>query len=285
MVPLLAGLGVYQVNVLLSRLFASFLAEGAQSFLYYGQRIVEIPQGMFAFAIATATLPTLADQRNRGESEEVKRTFGYALRINLFVALPSAVALVLLAEPVVTVLIGRGAFEVVHVKETVRSLVWQAAGIWAVASVRTVVPMFHAYNDTRTPVVCSAINLVVFVAVSLALMGPFQHVGIAVAFSAAATAQLGALLYLLRRRVGPLGLRTVSVSAARMVAAAAVMGVICFVGARQGDWARGGNDPRNIAVLAATVGGGALVYLGAAWILKCPELAELFAAVRRRRRR
>ncbi len=91
----------------------------------------------------------------------MRSLFAFALRLNLFVAVPATVLLVLLAEPTVVVLFGRGEFDAAHVHETARSLAWQSAGIWSVAAVRTVVPMFHAYNDTRTPVICSAVNLVV----------------------------------------------------------------------------------------------------------------------------
>ena len=285
MVPLLAGLGVYQVNVMLSRLFASFLPEGAQSFIYYGQRVVEIPQGMFAFAIATAALPTLSTLRSRGDEDGVKKTFSYGLRLNLFVAVPATVALVLLAEPTVAVLFGRGEFEPWMVRETGRSLAWQAAGVWAVASVRTVIPMFHAYNDTRSPVVCSAVNLAVFVAVAVALMGPWNHVGIAAAFSAAAVAQLAALLYLLRKRVGRIGLREVIASGARMGVAAALMGAVVWGIASLGSWEEGGNDPGNIVLYVGAVAAGAGVYLLAARLLRAPELDDLLAALRRRRTR
>ncbi len=283
MVPLLAGLGVYQVNVMLSRLFASFLPEGSQSFIYYGQRVVEIPQGMFAFAIASAALPTLSDLRSRGLDDDVKRTFGYGLRLNLFVAVPATAALVLLAEPTVAVLFGRGQFDAWHVRETARSLAWQAAGVWAVASVRTVIPMFHAYNDTRSPVLCSAVNLVVFTAVSLGLMGAFGHAAIAAAFSAAAAAQLLALLALLRRRVGRLGLREVVQSAIRMLVATVAMALVAWPVSRLGRWAEGGNDPRNIAVFVASVVGGAVAYLIAARLLRAPELDDVLRALRRRR--
>ena len=76
-----------------------------------------------------------------------------------------------MAEPTATVFFGRGRYDAAAIHETTRSLVWQAAGIWAVASVRTIVPMFHAHNDTRTPVIASAPNLVAFMSLSLALMG------------------------------------------------------------------------------------------------------------------
>jgi putative peptidoglycan lipid II flippase len=252
MVPLLAGLGVYQLNVLLSRLFASFLPTGSVSYLYYGQRLAEIPQGMFALAIASAALPSLSDAVAKGDEEEAKRLFRHALRLSLFVAVPATVALVVLAEPATTMFFGRGQYDSAAVHQTTRSLVWQAGGIWAVASVRTIVPMFHAHNDTRTPVIASACNLVAFVTLSLLLMGPMQHAGLAAATTAAAIAQLVALLWLLRRRSGDLGMAEVTASAFRVLAASAVMGGVVWLGAGLGEWDAGGNDPRNLAVFAAT---------------------------------
>ena len=282
MVPLMAGLGVYQLNVLLSRLFASFLPTGSVSYLYYGQRLAEIPQGMFALAIASAALPSLSDAVAKGDEEEAKRLFRHALRLSLFVAVPATVALVVLAEPAATVFFGRGHYDAAAIHETTRSLVWQASGIWAVASVRTIVPMFHAHNDTRTPVIASAFNLVVFVGLSLALMGPMQHAGLAAATTAAAVTQLVALLWLLRKRSGDLGMAEVRSSALRVLVASAVMGGVVWAGARFGHWENGGNDPRNLAVFAVTVLVGLGTYLAVAAALGSPELRDLRAAIQRR---
>ncbi len=283
MVPLLAALGVYQLNILLSRLFASFLPTGSVSYLYYGQRLAEIPQGMFALAIASAALPSLSEAIANERSDEAKQMFRYALRLSLFIAVPATVALVVLAEPAVAVFFGRGQFDIHAMKETARSFVWQAGGIWAVASVRTVVPMFHAFNDTRTPVLASGINLIVFVGLSLLLMGPLQHAGLALAMTAAAVAQIAALLLLLRRRAGPLGLGELRSSLARVVIASAVMGVVAWAGLKLGDWSLGGNDPTNLMVFAGTVIAGALAYLGMATVLKSPELTDIRRAFGRQR--
>jgi putative peptidoglycan lipid II flippase len=284
MVPLFAGLGVYQLNVLLSRLFASFLPTGAQSYLYYAQRVVEIPQGVFAFAIAAAALPSLSQMRARGDDAAVRETFGYGLRLNLFVAIPAAVALVILAEPTITVLFGRGNFDATRVSETAPALVMMAAGIWAVASVRTIVPMFHAYNDTRSPVIGSVVNLVVFVGTSLATMATLAHVGLALAITLAGGAQLVTLLVLLRRKVGPLGLRAVAKSTARILVAALPLGVVVFFIARQAHWERGGNDPQNVVVFVVAVATGSASYLLAAKLLRAPELDDTFGALVRKLR-
>jgi len=125
---------------------------------------------------------------------------------------------------------------------------------------------------------------VAFVTLSLVLMGPMQHAGLAAATTAAAITQLVALLWLLRRRSGDLGMAEVAASAFRVLAASAVMGGVVWLGAGLGEWDAGGNDLRNLAVFAATTAAGLLTYLAAASALGSPELRDLRAAIQRRAR-
>ena len=282
LVPLLLGLGVYQLNVALSRQFTSFLPHGAMSYLYYGQRLVEIPQGMFALAVASAALPSISETIARGETEDAKRIFRDSLKLTLLVAIPSSIALMALAEPCVAVLFGRGLFDAHAIAQTGRSLFYQSAGIWAVASVRTVVPMFYGMNDTRTPVVASAVNLLVFGGSAFALLGPMSHAGIAAAISLASIAQLTALLVLLRKKAGRLGFSDVAKGAFRVFLASVVMGVVRSAVASVGRWHEGGNSLRNVGVLAAAGLGGILAFVAAGKALRMPELEILLAALKRR---
>ncbi|MCG8555016.1 MAG: murein biosynthesis integral membrane protein MurJ [Proteobacteria bacterium] len=281
--PVALGAGTYQVNILLSRHFASYLPGGSQSFLYYGQRLVDIPQGVFALAIASASLPSLADLVNREQHQQAKEVFGHSLRLSLLVSIPASIALAVLALPAVTVFFGRGSFQAHEVAETARSLTFMALGVWAIASVRATVQMFYAYNDTRTPVVCSLLNLCVFVSASLALMEPLQHAGIAAANSLAAMVQLAALLGLLRRRIGPYPFATLARSTLRFVSAAIAMGLCAHLTIGMGQWERGGNDLRNLSVFVAAVLVGGMVYVAVAHLLGSPELGELVRALRSRR--
>jgi putative peptidoglycan lipid II flippase len=280
--PVAAGLGVYQINLMLSRTLASWLPEGSQAYLWFCARLVEIPQGMFAIAFATALLPTLSDFVARGEHDELRRTFAFATRSMLFVALPAAALLVVLAEPLVVSIFMHGAFGREEAVATARALAWQGAGVWAIGTVRVVVPFFHAHGDTRTPVLASALNLVVFAALGVALSGPMLHAGIAAAISAAGAVQLAMLVVMLRRKMGPLGLRDVAVSALRTGAASAAMAVAAWGIARMGRWDDGA-DLRDYALLAAALGAGALAYLAAARAMRAPELDAVIAKLRRRR--
>ncbi|MDB4972825.1 MAG: putative peptidoglycan lipid flippase MurJ [Myxococcaceae bacterium] len=285
MAPLALGLGVYQLNMLLSRLFASFLPAGSQSYLNYGQRVIEIPQGMFALAVASAALPTLARLRNEGKHEELLSLFRYSLRLTLFIAVPASAALYALSEPIAAVLFGRGAFQDVHIIETGSSLAVQGLGVWAVAGVRSVIPMFAAHQDTRTPVLASAVNLVTFLIAMAALIGPFNHVGIAAANSIAASVQLVVLLRFLRKHTGALGLSAVLRSTARVALASLGMALSARWLASRFDWVHPSDELSRIAQFSFVGGMALVIFLGLAWLLRSPELGELGRAVRNRRKR
>jgi putative peptidoglycan lipid II flippase len=286
--PLMFGVGVYQVNLILSRLFASYLPEGAQSYLYYGQRLVDIPQGMFALAIASATLPSLAQLRHQGNDAEVHETFRYGMRLSLVVALPSSVALAVLAHPSVVVLFGRGSFGALEAAETARSLAWMAAGVWAVACVRNAVQLYYAYDDTRTPVICSTINLMVFTALSLGLMDSMGHAGIAAASSGAAVAQLLALLLFMRRApMGKVAFGTLVTAASRLGLASIAMGAVTWAVAGLVEFRVGAGVaviPQALMLLLAATAGLATFTI-TAYLLRSPEVTDLARAISRRSRR
>lgn len=280
--PLLLGLGVYQLNVLLARRFASFLPEGSLSYLFYGQRLVEIPQGMFALAIGSAALPTLAELKSRGELDEAKKTLRYTLRLALFLGIPAAVGLFVLAEPAVATLFGRGRFDANAIAETAFSLRYLALGVAFTAAGRTLVPVFHALGDTRSPVGASAANLVVFLAVGLAAMAPLRHAGLALATASAAAIQLVALLGLLRRRVGPLGFAEVASSVLRASLAATAMGAVLHLGSELLALDHGGSSASGALALGVLAMAGGTTYFVVAWLLRSAEAGMLVRALRRR---
>ena len=150
---------------------------------------------------------------------------------------------------------------------------------------RSVIPMFAAHQDTRTPVLASALNLITFLALMAALIGPLNHVGIAAANSMAAAVQLFVLLWRLRRLTGPLGLRLLAPSVGRVLLASLAMAVFArWFGARF-DWSHAQGELTRVAQLALVGGAALALFLGAALLLRSPELGELGRAVRRRRNR
>lgn len=289
MAPLLVGTGVYQANILLSRLLASFLPDGSQSYLYFAQRLVEIPQGMFAVAVASAALPSLARLHSQGAHEEALRAMRHSVKLTSFVALPCSAALIALAAPTVSVVFGRGAFGADDIDKTASALAWLSAGVLPIAAIQPVIRIFYAYGDTRSPVIASAINLVVFATSSVLLAPHLSHAAIACGSSLAGGVQLAFLLLRLRPQVRQRGLSGVGIAdlakaASKHALASVVLAGVAYSIASQGAWARGGNDLRNLAVYAGAVIASGLAFALASHALKTEELAQVTGALRRKTR-
>jgi len=289
MAPLLLGTGVYQANILLARLLASFLPDGSQSSLYFAQRLVEIPQGMFAVAVASAALPSLARLHSQGAHEETLRAMRHSVKLTSFVALPCSAALIALAEPTVAVVFGRGAFGAEDIARTASALAWLSAGVLPIAAIQPVIRIYYAYGETRGPVLASAINLVVFAGSSIALAPYLAHGAIACGTSIAGAMQLTFLLLRLRplakqRGLSGIGLGELSASIARHLVASVVLAAVALPIAAHGDWSRGGNDIRNLVVYTGAVLASGVAFLLAGYALKTPELAQIAGALRRRTR-
>ena len=279
--PLAAGIGIYYVDLVLSRRFLSELGVGAQSYFSWAMRLCDFPQGVFALALSTAALPSLSILAARGERVELAKTWAHAMSLALFVALPASALLVADGEPIVSLLFERGHFDARDAHETARALVWQGGAVWTVAAVRTTVPALYALGDTRTPVVVSAIDLVAFIVLALALRGPLGHVGISVAVGGSSAVQMILLLCGLKWRLGTIRAAELARSSARTLAASGIAAVAGWAAARlaspAGARAATGTGPAVCGTLAFGV-----VFLAAAWGMRSPELDEIGAAVRRK---
>ncbi len=277
--PAAFGLAAVQITVLVNTLLASLLPAGSVSFLYYADRIMEFPLGVFGIALATAVLPSMAAQAARGDQRALVETLTFSLRLSAFVAIPAAVGLIVLARPVVGVLFQRGHFGPEDAAATTLALIGYAAGLPAFSASRLAAQVFYALGDTRTPVWLGFAAVAANIALALALMWPLEHAGLALASSLASYVNVLGLGWRLRRRLGRLGGRGVAVSLGRTLCASAAMLGWCLwlVPAWDGSL-------RAAAWTGAAIGGGALTYGAAAWALGAPELASLLGMVSRRGR-
>ena len=167
MVPTLFGSSVAQINLLLDVLLASLLIEASISWLYYGDRLMEFPLGMFGVALAVVVLPTLSSLHARADGEAFRRTVAWAVLLGIVIALPAAVGLAVLAEPIVTTLFHYGRFGEQDVTMAALALSAYCLGLPAFIGVKILAPAFYARQDTSTPVRIGIVALVANMALNL----------------------------------------------------------------------------------------------------------------------
>jgi putative peptidoglycan lipid II flippase len=269
--PVVLGGAVYQINVLVGTLLGSFLEEGSVTYLYFADRLVQFPLGIFAIAAATAVLPSLSRQVALNDLEALKDTFGHAVRLTLFLTIPSMVGLIVLRVPIITLLFKRGEFSWQATQLTASALLYYAIGLWAFAAVRIVAATFFALKDTRTPMIMATVSILANILLGILLMGPLAHGGLALATSLASSLNLGLLLYALHVKLGSLEWKGILNSASRTMVSAAIMGAVVWVAARVLISVEGIAFSGRLAGLAACLIIGLIVFGVCCYLIKSPE--------------
>ena len=199
-VPGAIGAGVYQVNVYIDMVIASALPLGSISYLYYADRITQLPLGVVGIAAGTALLPMLSRRLRAGDPAGALAQQNRALEFSLLLTLPAAAALMVIARPIVEVLFVRGAFNATAADATADALAIYSVGLPAYVLVKGLTPGFFAREDTTTPVKIAIAALFINLAVALSLIWPFKHLGIAAATATASWFNTAALSVILYRR-------------------------------------------------------------------------------------
>lgn len=297
--PAAFGMLVYQFNIIISSILASLLPSGSVSYLWYGQRLTELPLGIFAVAIGTAVLPSLSEERAKNDMEGFKDSFNYALRLVIFLTIPASAGFAIMSLPIISVLFQRGNFSYTDALQTANVLVYFSVGLWAIAGVRVSVPAFYSMQDTKTPVKIAVGAFVLNAVASVLLMGPnyvasrfgmevggilgqldMKANGLALATSISATANFIALIYFLRRRIGPIGLTRISATFLKTVISSVPLVIIAFSFTSMGDWEPAGITANKGLCLAGGVIFGAGGFFLASYLLKQEELTDLIGIFR-----
>jgi putative peptidoglycan lipid II flippase len=198
--PAVFGVSIGQVSLVINTIFASFLVTGSVSWLYYADRLMEFPAGMLGVALGTILLPSLSKHYATSSTEAYSRLLDWGLRITLMLAVPAAVALALLAVPLIATLFQYGAFSATDALATRDAVVAYSAGLVGLILVKVLAPGFYARQDIRTPVRIAIITLVATQVANVILIWPLRHAGLALATSLGACLNAGMLFTLLRRR-------------------------------------------------------------------------------------
>ncbi|HIE10509.1 MAG TPA: hypothetical protein EYP62_02745, partial [Kiritimatiellae bacterium] len=282
-IPAALGMAITQVNVVVDRLLATLIAAWAPAALYYSERLIYLPLGIIATALSTVLLPAYSHQVARAEEQDIRHTLVLSMRTMLFLMIPAAVGLGVLARPIIEMIYQWRAFTPESSWLTARALRFYALGLVVFGLNKALVPAFYARQDTRTPVrlgmrvVGLNIALNVFFVLTLPLY--YKHAGLALGTVLAETAYLLMLSRRLSRQLGGIDWGVLRRSALRITTAAAGMALLIPV---IQDWLRSlvlrleiTGKPAQLAYTLGLVVGGGTLYLLLAFLLRMPELAVL----------
>lgn len=288
--PAALGLAVTQINVVIDKLLAAWVAPWAPAALFYSERLVYLPLGIFATALGTVLLPALSGHVAEAREDRIPGAVNHALRNLLYVMTPAAVGLVVLAGPIVDLIFRWRQFDAASAAHTVIALQCYAPGLVMFSLVKVLVPVFYARQDTRTPVrvalAAVGLNLALNILFVMTWPHPYKHAGLALATVLASAFNGGVLALLVHRQCGSPGWRSIAASVLRSLACAGIMGAsvaAIFPVALQGLVGLGlqGKAAQLPAVLTA-IAVGALIYGTFSLLLRCPEPREILNALRGR---
>ncbi|MGD2080071.1 MAG: murein biosynthesis integral membrane protein MurJ [Nitrospirota bacterium] len=283
LLPVSLGMAVAQINIVVSNILASFLASGSITYLYYSMRLIQFPVGVFGVAMGMAALPSLSAHAVRKDFQALKEDFSFALRLLFFISVPAMAGLIALREPIVNLLFQRGAFDHQATLGTAEALMFYSFGIWAFVGVRVVAVTFYSMQDTKTPVKAAVAALGANVLLSLALMGPLGHSGLALANALASMLNFTVLMVLLRKRLGRVEGRRILSSFAKVALASAVMGAAAWLALRGDLWERSGESLVKALWVFGGIFASAGLYALMCRLLGCEELDFIISRFIKRR--
>ncbi|MCP4230167.1 MAG: oligosaccharide flippase family protein [bacterium] len=316
MTPAMFSIGVIRLNLLVTTAAASFIGEGVISVINYAERLLQFPMGIFGYAISGAILPRLSRFAARGDYDELKRMLSFAIRLSLFISLPSSVGLILLAHPLVKLIYEHGQFTAYDTLLTGNILIGFSVFLVGMIGMQIITPVFYALKKPREPIVGAAVAFVANLIGTLVLVAPYiwynslaqdsgpfaafgppnmvnelsfpwtvEYVGAGVAFASAmaATAAMVYLLIRFRTIVGHIGGKKILISAVRYSAAAVVMGVPVWLLNRYliTPFSEYG-ILAEVGTIGLTIIAAVLIYAGVGYLLGGGEVAEFIRVVFRR---
>ena len=273
--PATMGMAVAQINIFISTILASYLAEGSITYLYYSMRLIQFPIGIFGVAMGMAVLPTLSEHAVKGDFDSLRSDFSFALRLLFFMTIPAMAGLIALREPIVNMLFQRGKFDYAATIGTSQALLFYSLGIWAMVGVRIVTVSFYSMQDTRTPVKVAVIALLTNIILSLIFLGPLQHSGLALANAIASSVNFTALFFMLRKKLGRVEGRKIAASFIKISTASAVTGLMGWFIIRGDIWMESGKIIEKASAMTGVIALYIAVYILIMYLFRSEELTYL----------
>jgi putative peptidoglycan lipid II flippase len=278
--PVTLGMAVAQINIVVSNILASFLPEGSITYLFYSMRLIQFPIGVFGVAMAMAVLPSLSDHALKRDFDSLREDFSFSLRLLFFICVPAMVGLIALREPIVNLLFQRGRFDHAATAGTAEALLYYSLGIWAMVGVKVVAATFYSMQDTKTPVKAAVTALLANVVLSLALMGPLKHSGLALANALSSMLNFTLLFYFLKMKLGRVGARKILHSVFKCLLASGGMAAVCLAIPGGEIWGRAGEFPVKTLYLSGTIALAAGAYAILSRILGSEELGFVWRSIK-----
>ena len=283
--PAVIAASAVQVNVLINSIFASYLEDGAVSWLNIAFRLMQLPLGIFGVAVATVTLPLVSRAAATGNIAEFRGALAHALRLVLLLTIPSAIGLIVLAEPIISLIYEHGRFTSWSTLQTAGALRFYAAGLVGYAAIKVLAPAFYALDRRYLPMIVSFLSI----AENFTLNYIFTrylgwgHRGLALSTCAVALTDFVLLYYMMRRYSGGMETATMFKTLGKLFVAGIGLAAVCWFAVEfyLGTGSHLATLPKLIGVLG-TVGVGAGVFFGTAYLLRVAELRDIVVMVRRK---
>jgi putative peptidoglycan lipid II flippase len=285
--PATIAASAVQMNVLINSLFASYLEDGAVSWLNIAFRLMQLPQGMFGVAVATVTLPLVSRSAALGDTAQFRSALAHSVRLVLLLTIPSAIGLIILAEPIIRLIYEHGRFTTFATHQTAGALRCYAIGLAAYSADKVLIPTFYALDKRYLPMLVSFFSIVVNFCLSWLLAFHFQlgHRGLAFSTSMVAITNFALLYSLMRYHAGGLETGALLLTLAKLLCAGIGLAAICLLASafffsahpHLAVW-------KNFLALMVTIAAGAGAFFGAAYLLRVAEVHDVVELVRRRLR-
>jgi len=287
-IPVFIGLAASQINLFVNQNLASGLEEGMVAALRTAQRLMQLPIGVFAIAIAVAVFPTMTAQVAQNKLDEYKQTMTMGLRTVNFIIIPCAVGIAVLREPIIRFMYEfmGGKFTAENTVATGEALLFYCIGLFAYGSIHVLSRAFYSLNDTKTPVFAAISSIVVNIILSIILVDIMQQGGLALAYSVCGIVNMILLLVFLYMKIGDYGVKPFLISMLKISAACIIMGLAVSLAASVWEMVFGtGNKFAQLFELLLAIAVGAGVYFGTTYFWKMEECKQVWGIFSRRLKR
>ncbi len=282
MLPAVIAASAVQINVMVNSIFASYLGDGPVSWLSFSFRLMQLPLGVFGVAIATVTLPVVSRMAILGDMARFCETLGRAMRLALFLTLPSAIGLMALAEPIIALIYQRGKFQFFDTLRTAEALQFYALGLVAYSCIKVLTPAFYSINRRWTPMMVSFLSIAFNFVFNLFFIFYLKmgHKGLALSTALAAMLNVGMLVFFMIRFAGTLHLKKLWGTCWRCILASIPM---IFLVMSTHSWLHQLSHAKLIlrmGGLLSIIGGAVALFVSMAWLLNIEEMSGMFNLMR-----